>query len=59
VDLSRYRKATAKRVAPPPARRPARTERMVGSRKGAGLILALIVFALVALWLAPALTNLI
>jgi hypothetical protein len=57
VDLSRYRKATKKPAAPPP-RRSAQTEGMLGARRGAGLILALIILALVALWLAPALTNL-
>jgi hypothetical protein len=58
VDLSRYRKAAEKRAAPP-RRRAAGTQGMLGSRRGAGLILALILLAMIALWLAPALTNLI
>jgi hypothetical protein len=52
TDLRRYRKARElqRRQAP---QRPS-SERLLGSRPRAGLILLLVILALAALWLAPA-----
>jgi hypothetical protein len=59
VDLRRYRqavdeqaKAEAKAKARP-VRRPAKPEALLGGRKHAGLIVAALVLAMLALWLAP------
>lgn len=55
VDLRRYRKAAREsaakkaRAAPRPGREP-----LLGSRPRAGLILALVAAAVLALWLLPA-----
>jgi hypothetical protein len=55
TDLRRYRKARAlQRRQPPP--RPG-SERLLGGRRGAGLILLLMVLTLLALWLAPVLIH--
>jgi hypothetical protein len=59
VDLSRYREATRRATAAKAARPKPASEGMFGSRRGAPLILALIVIVALALWLGPKLTNLI
>lgn len=59
VDLSRYRQAATQRAAKADAARPKpQTERLIGSRKGAPVILAIIILAAAFLWLAPKLTFL-
>ena len=51
MDLRRYRKARElQRRSPPP--RP-RSERFLGNRRGAALILLAVVLALAAAWLLP------
>ena len=52
ADLKRYRKAREleqRRKAAPPRN----AERLLGSRRGAGLILAVVVIVLVLMWLLP------
>ena len=53
TDLRRYRKARElqKRQTARPPQRP--SERFLGSRKGAGLILLLVILALGAAWILP------
>lgn len=59
VDLHRYRReARAKaRRGPPPPPRP-RSEPILGGRPRAGLILAVVALALLAVWLLPSLARL-
>jgi hypothetical protein len=66
VDLRRYRQAAAKRKpqAPPPppnnrGRRPGQGESFIGSRKNAGLILAIAVAVLLLLTIGPGLMRLL
>lgn len=57
VDLRRYRQALEEQAKAKakarPARRPAKSEALLGGRKHAGLIVAALVLAMLALWLAP------
>jgi hypothetical protein len=55
TDLRRYRKARELQRRRAPPRRQA--ERLLGSRPRAGLILAVVILALAALWIAPALLH--
>ena len=53
ADLRRYRKARELQRRRPPTR--PRSERLLGERPRAGLILLLVILALAAMWLLPAL----
>jgi hypothetical protein len=52
VDLRRYRK-TQKAARKAQAAPPASSQRLLGARPRAGLILVLVVLAMLALWIAP------
>ena len=53
TDLRRYRKARERARRQPPPRPPQTRQSVLGPRKNAGLILALVLAVLAALWLLP------
>lgn len=55
TDLRRYRKAREQAKRRPPPRPPAQRQGVLGSNRRAGLILAIVVAILLALWVLPAL----
>jgi hypothetical protein len=66
VDLRRYRQTAAKRKAPAPppppnnrGRRPGQGEPILGSRRNAGLILAIVVLVLMLLTIGPGLMRML
>jgi hypothetical protein len=53
TDLSRYRKAKAEEAKRKPPKPKAPKQSVLGSNPRAGLILAIVVIVLLALWLGP------
>jgi hypothetical protein len=53
TDLSRYRRAREQARRAPPRRPQAPSERMLGGRRNAGVILAIVAVVLLALWIGP------
>ena len=53
VDLQRYRQAARAKAAAAKTAKPAKPESVLGSRPRAGLILALMALAFLAIWIIP------
>jgi hypothetical protein len=55
TDLRRYRRARERARRQPPPRPQQPSQSFLGPRKNAGLILAIVILVLAALWILPAL----
>ncbi|WP_395670899.1 hypothetical protein [Phenylobacterium sp.] len=53
TDLARYRRAREQARRTPPRKPQPSSERLLGGRRNAGVILAIVAIVLLALWLGP------